>query len=316
MRQGIFAQNWLPEGFGANVPEATSARQVTMPMAPLARLAQVLTGGAIRTWGAMRPCMGSPRSMHADEFDRAMVACGSSWRPVLSEMLAQAYAIYRPEDLPYGLHLPGGAVIPAGTEITEWYTDATGWQVGYWLAPRDGYPFVESEKVLSQNKVWARFRPVEQNFRRPGAQNFRRPASRVSRLALAVRAISGLGALGADPDAYVCGQGTRSGFPPNACGERFCSDRGMLPGEVAPNIAVLDEWCADGTYAPVFIYGAGLRGGRHYGGGGGGHRGGGGGGHRGGGGGGHRGGGGGGHGGGGGGGHHGGGGHGGGGGRH
>ena len=82
----------------------------------------------------------------------------------------------------------------------------------------------------------------------------------------------------ADPDAYVCGRGTSSGFPPSACGERFCDSRGMLPGEVAPNIALIDEWCTDGS--PVFIYGAGLRGGYHHGGGGGGHRGGGGGGHR------------------------------------
>jgi len=54
---------------------------------------------------------------------------------------------------------------------------------------------------------------------------------------------------GIDPDAYVCGRGTiysPDRFPPSACGERFCDARGMSPGEVAPSIALIDEWCVGG----------------------------------------------------------------------
>jgi hypothetical protein len=41
MRQGIFAQSWLPEGFGANVPEATATRRVTAaPAQPSVELGQ------------------------------------------------------------------------------------------------------------------------------------------------------------------------------------------------------------------------------------------------------------------------------------
>ena len=77
-------------------------------------------------------------------------------------------------------------------------------------------------------------------------------------------------AFGIAPDAYVCGRGTiysPDRFPPSACGERFCDSRGMAPGEVAPSIALIDEWCVGGHDDDIFIIDDWGRRGRYYGGG-------------------------------------------------
>ena len=58
MKQGIFSQSWLPQGFGANVPEATAVRTVTRASAQSnvvsANVVALATECAAAIWNLMR----------------------------------------------------------------------------------------------------------------------------------------------------------------------------------------------------------------------------------------------------------------------
>jgi hypothetical protein len=117
MRQGIFAQSWLPQGMGA-VPEATTVRQVTVPFAGASPASRNPVATAIeRIASAMAPCPAAPPDMNA--IRDSLRSCDARWSPVALQAFGQLFLSLHGEMVPKAMLPFPGATMTALAAVSR-----------------------------------------------------------------------------------------------------------------------------------------------------------------------------------------------------